>query len=206
MFRAETDCFDLAPRGPYHARAMGDPLRDRRAAADLAARRQVVDFKAKVSDFERFYAALAADLEAQPEPGLRSAVGRQAVAGRLVFGESDVAGVCAELSGRIETRVTSVCQRCLKVFDWPLEVQLSLDLVEPGQAVAQRGGFELWELEAPSVRPVDIVDEALVMALPLSPRHEDPVNCVAIEAPEPGNEKTRPFADLKMRMDDDKRD
>jgi uncharacterized metal-binding protein YceD (DUF177 family) len=206
MFQAATDCFDLAPRGPYHARAMGDPLRDRRAAADLAAKQQVVDFSAEIGDFERFSAALDADLQALVGPDAAPAVGRQAVTGTLVFSESDVPGICAELSGHIETRVTSVCQRCLQVFDWPLEVQLNLDLVEPGQTATEREGLELWELEAPAIRPVDIVDEALVMALPLSPKHEDPAACVEIDANESGEEKIRPFADLKARMDDDKRD
>lgn len=206
MFRAATDCFDLAPRGTYHARAMGDPLCDRRAAAELAAKRQVVDFKAEIGDFERFSAALEADLAALPEPGERPAASRRPVTGRLVFDASDVPGVAAELKGRVKTRVTSVCQRCLEAFDWPLEVALCLDLVEPGQAPAEREGFEAWELESAAVRPVDIVDEALVMALPLSPRHEDSADCAEIESPDAGEEKIRPFADLKARMDDDKRD
>ncbi len=185
---------------------MGDPLRERRAVAELAANRQVIDFSHKIKDFERFSAAIEADLRAVARAKLLADATAHAVVGRLVFRAADAAGVAAELSGSIATRVTSVCQRCLNVFEWPLDVTLALDLVEPGQAPAEREGFESWELESASVRPVDIVDEALVMALPLSPRHEDSAACAEIESPGKGEETIRPFADLRARMDDDRKD
>ena len=43
---------------------MGNPLRERRSAADLAAGAQVIEFAKKVSDFERLSVIIEADLAA----------------------------------------------------------------------------------------------------------------------------------------------
>ena len=63
-------------------------------------------------------------------------------------------------------------------------------------------GFEVWELAEDAVRPLDIVEEALIMALPLSPLHKSRDLCGPL-ADNVVQEKTgtvRPFADLKSQM------
>ena len=51
--------------------------------------------------------------------------------------------------------------------------------------------------------PADIVEETLIMALPLAPRHQIEATCRPVTAavtPQEHGATTRPFADLKSRM------
>jgi len=57
-------------------------------------------------------------------------------------------------------------------------------------------------MESDSIRPIDFVEESLVMAMPLAPVHDSREECGArfeinkeVEA-----EQVRPFADLKSQM------
>ena len=74
--------FDSDAPGPYHARAMGNPLRDRRPLAELAEKGQVIEITAKISDFERLAGIVEADL-ATLDPD------------KLPQGWRDSAGTCA---------------------------------------------------------------------------------------------------------------
>ena len=54
------------------------------------------------------------------------------------------------------------------------------------------------------LRPLDLVEEVLIMALPLATLHDGDAACAERECPEEAPAtKTRPFADLKLQMDKD---
>lgn len=181
---------------------MSDPLRDRRAASELAENEQVIELSEKIRDFERLSAAIGKDLATLPEATRPGGWRDTAVRGRLAFGFGDGSRRVAALKGQVETTVPSVCQRCLAPFEWPLDVTLRLVFAEPGRSVEERDGYELWELDERTLCPLAVVDEALVMALPLSAKHEDATCCVAVAPQECGEEMTRPFAALRERMDE----
>jgi len=115
---------------------MGNPLRDRRPLADLAARGQVVEIADKIGSFDRLARILEADLSAlDPDkipPGWRDAE----VIGRLEFGFADAQQRLVALEGAVEVTVDAVCQRCLQPLKLTLYSALRLLPTTPGQHVA----------------------------------------------------------------------
>lgn len=193
---------------------MANPLLDRWSPQELAERGQVIEKEEKLDLFPRITAVIAEDLAGVAE-GHMPAQWRQApVAIRLVFAWADSRRQLPRLTGSISAKVAAVCQRCLEPFDLTLRQELKFLLAWPGSPVMESQGFETWDLDEPVVRPLDIVDEALVMALPLSARHADPGDCGSLAAflardrdggngGKNGDDKVRPFADLRSRMQHD---
>ena len=86
----------------------------------------------------------------------------------------------------------------------PLAVDLDLLLVDgQGQDLGD-DGREVWELEDRLLRPLDVIQETLIMALPFSAMHEKAEHCdaLAAEKQEDVPEMLRPFADLKNKMNE----
>ena len=73
------------------------------------------------------------------------------------------------------------------------------------QGMSAGDDFEPWELEDEKVCPAEIVEEVLIMAMPLSAMHENAAACRVYEpAEEEVQQTTRPFATLKAQLDQDK--
>ena len=177
---------------------MGNPLTDRRTPQELAMSRQVVELADKIGEFERLSAVVAADLDAldaEKRPaGWRDAL----VAGRLEFGFAGGREDTPALDGEVETTISAVCQRCLEPMQLTLRAELKLLL-----ANREYDGYEAWELDGETVRPLDIVDEALVMAMPISAMHTDSDKCRPVAATtDVAEDKTRPFAALRAQMEE----
>jgi uncharacterized metal-binding protein YceD (DUF177 family) len=176
---------------------MGIPLRVRRPIAELAAKGQVIEIADKLGSFERLAGIVEADL-ARLDPDWRET----AVTGRLQFGFADAQQQVPSLVGRVAVTVDAVCQRCLEPFRLPLASELRLLPTTQQQGVGAE--FELWELDDDMVCPADIVEEVLIMAMPLSAMHDTAAACREIGLAGREVERTvRPFASLKDRMDQD---
>ena len=182
---------------------MGNPLFDRKSASDLGAAGLVIDFNEKLGSFERLAAAVEKDLSAL-DAGQRPESWRDApVSGHLAFGFSAEQSHVATLTGSVGAQVDAVCQRCLEPFAVTLSAPIGYLLQPSGEAVCDQEGFDTWELDEPTLRAADLVDEVLVMTLPLSARHERE-DCKAVDTkPVPAEEMTRPFADLRAQMAED---
>jgi uncharacterized metal-binding protein YceD (DUF177 family) len=78
----------------------------------------------------------------------------------------------------------------------------------PADETADCDGYEVWEFSEEDVSPIDIVEEALLIALPLSAMHDDVGDCVEIEAATEetlvDEKMTTPFAALRAQMDGEK--
>jgi uncharacterized protein len=191
--------FDSGLRCPYHARAMGDPLRDRRTAQDWAKRGQVIEIAEKIGGFTRLAGIVEKDLETLRPARLPHDWRDATVVGRLQFGFADAQRDVPALEGRVAVTVDAVCQRCLEPMRLPLETELRLLFDVGGSGIDAGDGYEVWELEDQRLRPLDVVEEALVMALPLAAMHAD-AECSAATADE-REKATRPFANLRGQMD-----
>lgn len=180
---------------------MGDPLRDRRPLKELAANLQVIEISDKIGSMDRLAEVVEAELSAL-DAGLIPPDWRESrVIGRLQFGRIDAQADVITLEGGLETSISTVCQRCLAVFDLPIKTDVRLQLTGPDSTPVELDGFEPWELADDVLSPADIVDEALVMAIPLSAMHENSDDCIEVEAAV-NDEMTRPFASLKAQMDE----
>ena len=181
---------------------MGSPLTNRAPLTELADRWQHIETKGIVQQLPRLAAALAKDFAKLPAEVQAPSWRQYPVTITLRFGWADERREYVSLEGEAAARIGAICQRCLEPFDLELRTALKLLLIRPGDAVAERPGYEAWELEEPNLRPIDIVDEALVMAMPLAPRHETECRAVPRAMQRDEGATTRPFADLRSRLRD----
>jgi len=183
---------------------MDDPLRDRRPTRDWAANGQVVEVSEKIGSFTRLVAVVEADLSALDSGTIPADWRNSLVTGKLKFGFPDPQEDTVAVDISLAVVAAAICQRCLRPFELPLSTKLALLLAGPQDKIADRDGYEIWELAEESVSPIDIVDEALVMAMPLSAMHLDSDACADREAREVRAEMTTPFASLREQMDEGK--
>ena len=184
---------------------MGNPLRDRRTAAEWAAESQVIEFADKLGNFEQLYAIVEADLAALDDDRLPAGWRDETIAGRLKFGFADAQQLLPGVAGRVTTTVDAVCQRCLDAFRLPLEAEADLLLLEFDQEADGYDELEVWELDDRFLRPQDIVEELLIMAMPLSALHAETSACKVLSSAEDesAEEMTTPFAALREQMAQD---
>ena len=124
------------------------------------------------------------------------------VAGELRFGFLDAHGKLPALEGQLNATIDAVCQRCMAPFELPLTS--SLHLLFGGEDAVEKDGeeYEVWELERDDLSIAELVEEALIMAIPFVAMHEGDANCSAQDAPGETVEKmTLPFAGLKAQME-----
>ena len=179
---------------------MGNLLRDRRSPSDLASSSQVIEFTEKLGDFGRLAGIVRADLDRLDPDTLPRNWRAAPVAGRLSFGFADAQERLAALEGRVAVTLDTVCQRCLRPMRLPLAVELRL-VFASGANPIDGEGYEVWELDEEGLRPMDLVEETLIMALPLAARHGPGQACdgAPIAVDEAGD-TVRPFASLKEQM------
>ncbi len=183
---------------------MANPLSDRARPQELAERGQAFDFKGKISDFRRLVEIVEADLERLSGDELPREWQSAPVDIRLGFAWADSRQEIPTVEGEISTEIAAVCQRCLEPFRLPLETRLRLLLLKSGEAPSAPGDFEVWEIEGDAIRPIDIVEEALIMALPMSVMHASRKLCgpLADSVADDIEETVRPFDNLRSLMND----
>ncbi len=189
---------------PYDARAMANPLTDRARPEQLAANGQVLEAKGKLSDFERLREIVKADLASLASDRMPKKWRHAPIDIRLAFGWADARRQVPALEGQISARIDAVCQRCLEPFELSLNAQLKLLLQIPGGDATAFEEYEIWETADDTVRLLDIVDEALIIDMPLSPALDDSTLCgpLAKRLQSMEAKSVRPFADLRSQMRD----
>ena len=184
---------------------MGNPLRVRRPIAELAAKGQVIEIAEKIGNFERLAGIVEADLATLDPDKIPHNWRDSMVTGWLEFGFADAQKQVVSLVGELAVTLDAVCQRCLEPFRLSLATGLRLLPTTVEQGVSAGNDFEPWELEDERVCPAEIVEEVLIMAMPLSAMHENSAACKGYEpADEEAQQTTRPFAALKAQLDQDK--
>lgn len=187
---------------------MGNPLLDRASPRELAERGQVIEKKENLELFPRLTEAIAADLATLSDDRVPRRWRQSPVAFRLAFGWADDRQRLPTLCGKVTAELPAVCQRCLE----PLTLSLVQELKFLLSGSAGQGGpvdvgeeYEAWEIDEPVLRPADIVEEVLMMAMPLAAMHADPRDCgpLAGRLTEESGDTVRPFADLRSRMRQD---
>jgi uncharacterized protein len=154
----------------------------------LADSRAQIDFSIPLKEFPRVLPMLAA-----PDGQAR---------GRVDFSRE---GRIAVAEVTVAAEVTVLCQRCLRPLTWPVNSTGRVALVATA-AEAEQVPETLGTVLAPEHRisTRDLVEEELLLALPLVPRHRDD-GCAGERAgrptgqesqTEPAGETHRPFAQL----------
>jgi len=109
----------------------------------------------------------------------------------------------ALVQGSLSARVRRDCQRCLEAMDVEVEVELRLAVTSPGTEGLAPPGFEVWQVDDGDVILRDLLEDELLLSLPLVARHEDTALCgdvagkSACGAPDETPRQLNPFAVLK---------
>jgi uncharacterized metal-binding protein YceD (DUF177 family) len=185
---------------------MANPLLDDVLPRDLAERGQVFEIKEEVGKFSRLVEIIEKDLSTTVGSDAPRGWRQAPVAIRLAFSWADVDRLLPRVSGRVTVRLATVCQRCLEAFELPVAADIDMLLIAAGpelQEPALAGDVELWEMEKERVRLVDLVEESLVMAMPLAPMHESKDACGSLvrDMAEIEESVARPFANLRAQME-----
>ena len=82
------------------------------------------------------------------------------------------------ITGQIQGSLNLTCQRCLESFAFDLDRGLALAVVdEETPSVELPAGFEPYLPEKNSVTGLEVVEEELMLNLPMSPSHKDESDC-----------------------------
>ncbi len=76
------------------------------------------------------------------------------------------------VEGRLQARLTVECQRCLKAMEIPLQIELKL-LVSPTDCEVVESSLDTVFSENGSVDIFEMVEDELILGLPLVTLHED---------------------------------
>ena len=172
----------------------------------LAERRQVIDCKVQIKDFARLAEIIQSDLAGLPA-GERAAKWQQTtVTIRLRFDFGDLGKSVPLLDGEVSTTLDTVCQRCLEACSLPLKTTLRYLLMPLDADAIEYKDYEIWELAEKTIRLIDIVEEALIMAMPLPVLHRSADECgpLAKELSPAATKMALPFAGLKAQLDESK--
>jgi uncharacterized protein len=77
------------------------------------------------------------------------------------------------ITGRVAGRVEQQCQRCLEPVTGQLEVDLRLAVVVPENEELVPADFEPWQADAADVTLGELIEDELLLALPMVARHSD---------------------------------
>ncbi|HZQ61309.1 MAG TPA: YceD family protein [Casimicrobiaceae bacterium] len=108
-------------------------------------------------------------------------------------GETDALGR-AVLNLTLDGEVPLQCQRCMRLFSWPVHQRTQLLLAHDEQELSYLDDNDEREvlLAAGPLDPVQVVEDELVLTLPYVPRCDRP-DCVADAAGEIVEERPKPF-------------
>jgi uncharacterized metal-binding protein YceD (DUF177 family) len=181
---------------------MGNPLRERRSAAEWSAGSQIIEIAEKISNFEHLAAIIEADLAALDAAKIPAGWRDALVVGQMEFGFADAQHTLPMVKCRVTATVDAVCQRCLEAFRLPLETEADLLLLGIEQEAEGYAEYEVWELEEGLLQPQSIVEEMLIMALPFAAMHVESAACKALSpvVAESADDVTTPFAALREQM------
>ncbi len=182
--------FDSPGPHPYHTRRMPTDWSRPQDIDRLADRGTSFDFDAPLVRFPRLREQLATE----------DGVARGSI---RMFREQGQ--VTAEVS--VSARVPLQCQRCLGIVVWPVESQSRVRIVNVAEDAtdgAGQTGFDedAFFVEEGRIALPDLVEEELLLGLPLIARHPEEQDCVpqaSVESavgPAPGHPATTPSGSL----------
>jgi uncharacterized metal-binding protein YceD (DUF177 family) len=99
--------------------------------------------------------------------------------------------------------MAALCQRCLEPFELMVDVPVKV-LFGKVYGTAPDNDYDTWESGDTPIRLLDVVEEAVVMALPLAPVHNSIDDCGALAGKirERERDTARPFAGLRAQLDE----
>lgn len=102
------------------------------------------------------------------------------------------------LTGCIRGSLELTCQRCLEPVTIPLDIRLKLGIVSSEEEADRLPeGYEMLLTGRDPIVVSDLVEDEVILALPLIPRHSDAAECGALSRAAERERKVSPFDVLK---------
>jgi len=146
---------------------------------------------------------LSESVPAAAFPRLAETLADTAAAVRVDVRVSRSSSGIAMVEGRLEGRFRRQCQRCLEPVDIDVAAELKLAVTGQDADDSVPAGFEPWQSDEGDVVLKDLLEDELLLALPMIARHEDESRCPE-PAPRQGcgatdeaPQRHKPFAVLK---------
>jgi uncharacterized protein len=87
------------------------------------------------------------------------------------------------IHGEMQAEVELICQRCMGDMQYPLQESFDLMLIESEAELAVvPDSHEAWIANALHLNVLELVEEQLLLAMPLIPKHVDERDCLPIAA------------------------
>jgi len=93
------------------------------------------------------------------------------------------------IHGRVGGAVELICQRCMQPMQFELNEQFSLLVCDTDELSTEDEDAEIevtvnqwdeWLADATRIDVVELIEEQVILALPLVPRHDDKLACIAV--------------------------
>lgn len=105
------------------------------------------------------------------------------------------------IQGWVRTQLQMICQRCLQKMTWPLDIQVALVILTPGQRDDDLSlGYEALVVTKTPLSLVSLIEDEIILALPIAVTHtECTVNdyCLPDRFREAPVERNNPFQILR---------
>jgi DUF177 domain-containing protein len=161
-----------------------DPGQQQHEVAALAADNAVLETEIALADLERI------------RPLLRRDAGM--ARGQFRFHRESALAVA---EGHVSATLTLTCQRCLGEMTLPVDTDSRLAFVSNAAASAEVAGSREPVIAVDGqVSLATLIEEELLLALPLAPMHRDTGDCVARPEPQVDQPRHKPFAGLRELM------
>ncbi|MBS0359566.1 MAG: DUF177 domain-containing protein [Proteobacteria bacterium] len=81
----------------------------------------------------------------------------------------------AYVKGAVSANLSLICQRCMQPMDYPVESQFSLGVVKDADAIEKLSSqYEpLLVREDGTVETAELIEEELLLSLPIVPKHKE---------------------------------
>ena len=170
--------FDRGGSGPYYTRPMASGLSDRVDCARMADDAAVLERVYPLSEMSRLQDLLAD--------------ARGSVKALFVFSKLDAGRIGATVA--VQAMPWLVCQRCLQGFELPLASDSEIEFVVSEADAPQESPREIYLMDAGTVSLREMVEEELLLALPVVTSCSTPETCGRAPSPEG---RQRPFSVLQ---------
>ena len=107
-----------------------------------------------------------------------------------------------KVSGSIKIKIYLTCQNCLDVIESDLNIPVSIILCKESKKNIK--GSEMWEIYEEKIKLKDLIEELIIISLPLYFKHESSKDCIDYDYKlDNESAKTLPFANLKNQLNND---
>ena len=107
-----------------------------------------------------------------------------------------------KVSGSIKIKIYLTCQNCLSVIESDLNIPVSIILCKESKKNIKES--EMWEIYEEKIKLKDLIEELIIISLPLYFKHESSEDCIVYDYKlNTESTKALPFANLKNQLNND---